>query len=149
MKEVNQILGEAAPAAPNEGQSKSKSTMPKVRQLLSIEYKNLNPENEMKKIFGSKVVQQAHHHLSHHRHRGRSRAALRVGSHSIIIPKANWPNPGKAGGLSMKFIDSDSAGNQYFSFEHSEKYQEVQKTFFQAVDSMNPDFIVVCNYKTF
>lgn len=43
----------------------------------------------------------------------------------------------------MRFIDSDSEGNQYFAFEHSLQYQGVQKDFYLAVESMNPDFIVV------
>jgi hypothetical protein len=46
-------------------------------------------------------------------------------------------------GLSMKFLESDSQGNQHFTFEHSDSYQAVQKKFYVAVESMNPDFIVV------
>lgn len=43
----------------------------------------------------------------------------------------------------MRFVESDDSGNQYFAFEHSPAYQAVQRQFFEAVDSMNPDFIVV------
>lgn len=43
----------------------------------------------------------------------------------------------------MRFVDSDAAGNQFFAFEHSKSYQEVQKLFFAAVESMHPDGIVV------
>ena len=46
-------------------------------------------------------------------------------------------------GLGMKFIESDKSGNQFFTFEHSPAYQEVQHRFLKAVDSLNPEFIVV------
>ena len=43
----------------------------------------------------------------------------------------------------MRFLESDKQGNQHFTFEHSPSYQTVQKRFYGAVESMNPDFIVV------
>ena len=63
-------------------------------------------------------------------------------SHWLVVPKPSWPQPGKTG-LSMKFLESDPYGNQIFTFEHSPSYQNVQKRFFHAVDSLNPEFIVV------
>ena len=43
----------------------------------------------------------------------------------------------------MKFLEADEQGNQLFTFEHSKEYQAVQQQFFQAVESMQPDYIVV------
>ena len=43
----------------------------------------------------------------------------------------------------MRFLESDKQGNQHFTYEHSTSYQTVQKRFYGAVESMNPDFIVV------
>ena len=43
----------------------------------------------------------------------------------------------------MRFLESDKQGNQHFTFEHSSPYQMVQKRFYGAVESMNPDLIVV------
>ena len=43
----------------------------------------------------------------------------------------------------MRFLESDKQGSQHFTFEHSSSYQMVQKRFYGAVESMNPDFIVV------
>ncbi len=43
----------------------------------------------------------------------------------------------------MRFVESDAHGNQFFAFEHSPRYQAVQKLFFQAVESMFPENIVV------
>ena len=111
----------------------------------------------MKKIFGSRVVMAEQnqraagtHNLpgrrgrgnrgvgggphQHHRSSGRS-------NHSLIAPKPTWPKPGKTG-LTMRFIDSDKNGNQYFTFDHNAAYQSVQRQFYDAVESMNPDFIV-------
>lgn len=43
----------------------------------------------------------------------------------------------------MKFLESDRDGNQYFAFEHSSQYRSVQQDFFDAVNGMDPDSIVV------
>ena len=111
----------------------------------------------MKKIFGSRVVMAEQHqrtagaHYGHGR-RGRGNRGLGGGqhqhhrssgraSHSLIAPKPTWPNPGKTG-LGMRFLDSDKHGNQYFTFEHNVAYQTVQRQFFQAVESINPDVII-------
>ena len=135
VREVNQLLGEASEI--NVEDQNDPNFKPQKRGLLSIEPKNLNPENEMKRLFGSKVVMADHqrHKRGNHRHRH-----MRT-SHWLVVPKPSWPQPGKTG-LSMKFIESDKYGNQFFTFEHSPSYQNVQKRFFHAVDSLNPEFII-------
>ena len=136
VREVNKLLGEASEAPDMEQESISHQP---IRSHLSIEPKHLNPENEMKRIFGSKVVlgEQSHRHRRGHRQRHH-----RSTSHWLVVPKPSWPQPGKTG-LLMKFLESDRNGNQYFTFEHSPSYQLVQKRFFHAVDSLNPEFIIV------
>jgi hypothetical protein len=63
VREVNALLGEIPDdgfVGSNKHRLTSDSTEdPKssLRSILSVEMKNLNPENEMKKIFGSRVVQ--------------------------------------------------------------------------------------------
>lgn len=54
VREVNKILGET----PNirVGFNKVKS-QPQIKNILSVEHRNLNPNNELKRIFGSKIVQ--------------------------------------------------------------------------------------------
>ena len=72
-----------------------------VRGILSIETRNLNPDNEMKKIFGSRVVEghRPHHHHHHPRPQGpggarggpaRVRAQTREvhGLHARCIPRS-------------------------------------------------------------
>ena len=140
MREVNKLLGEAE--APNENSEENTSSRPQlVRSLLSVEPKNLNPENEMKRIFGSKVVLGEHANRGGGHRRGHRQRAHRT-SHWLVVPKPSWPQPGKTG-LAMKFLESDRNSYQYFTFEHSSNYQLVQKRFFHAVESLNPEHIIV------
>ena len=112
VQEVNRILGKAAPVPTTSKQSEKIS-----RTLLSTEYKHLNPEMEMKRMFGSRVVELENHRpVAQHRQRGnrqrgqRHRAPIKSAFH-LIVPKPGWPSPGKTG-LSMKFVESDDNGNQ-------------------------------------
>ena len=45
-------------------------------------------------------------------------------------------------GLSMSLVKSEN-GVHYFTYEHSVNYQQVQLKFLEAVESLNPDNIVV------
>ena len=102
MREVNKLLGEAE--APNENSEENTSSRPQlVRSLLSVEPKNLNPENEMKRIFGSKVVLGEHANRGGGHRRGHRQRAHRT-SHWLVVPKPSWPQPGKTG-LAMTSYD--------------------------------------------
>ena len=103
VSEVNRILGKAA-ATPSSSTTAHKSgTKPSTasRNILTVEHKNLNPDNEMRKIFGSRVV--AAETRSQNRRGGpggaRNRAPIRS-SHVIVVPKPTWPSPGKTGEIS-------------------------------------------------
>jgi len=104
-----------------------------LREVLSIENKHLNPENEMKRIFGSRVVQ-----TENRQKKQRGRTVLR-GS-ILVTPKPSWPNASRAG-LSMRTMEKDGEG-QWFTWDHSPQYQAVQLEFLQAVESMRPDGIM-------
>jgi len=104
-----------------------------LREVLSIENKHLNPENEMKRIFGSRVVQ-----TENRQRKQRGRAILR-GS-LLVTPKPSWP-PASRTGLSMRTLDKDADG-QWFTWDHSPEYQGVQMEFLKAVESLNPDGIM-------
>ena len=103
VREVNALLGELPDdgfgpryRVPQESNDDAKNSM---RSILNIETKNLNPENEMKKIFGSRVIQTEHHGARHRRGAaggGRNRAASRA-SHFLVVPKPNWPNATRTG----------------------------------------------------
>lgn len=44
----------------------------------------------------------------------------------------------------MRLVESKE-GLQFFAFEHSKQYQAIQLQFLEAVESFNPDNIVVNN----
>ncbi|XP_022104331.1 transcription factor 25-like [Acanthaster planci] len=134
VREVNAMLG----TLPNGGAgqitvSASAVTM-ETKAVLAVEHKNLNADNEMRRIFGSNVVRQAEQ-----RRRGRRKTYQR--STWLVSPKAEWPNIGKTG-LSMKRLEI-KGGYQSFTLEHSKDYQQVQFQFLDAVESLNPQNLTI------
>lgn len=107
-----------------------------VRSLLHIEHKNLNPDNEMKKIFGSKVV------AGEQNKTRRRRGFQPTSSYVKLVPvKPEWP-PVKGTGLTMEIQETSSSGTTFFLFRHNSTYQQVQKQFWTAVDSLNPENVM-------
>jgi len=107
-----------------------------LKALLQIENKHLNPENEMRRIFGTRVVQ--NEAMARQRKSRGGRTHQR--SSMLVSPKPTWPSAARSG-LSMRPVASDSPG-QWFTLDHSTQYQAVQHQFLAAVDSLNPDQIV-------
>ncbi|KAI4902600.1 hypothetical protein NFI96_032918 [Prochilodus magdalenae] len=97
------------------------------RPVLYVEHRNLNPENELKRYFGARAV---------------------LGDQKYMKPITNqydlayrFPSLSPSG-ISMSLLESKD-GLQSFGFEHSRDYQQVQFKFFDAVESMDPNNIVV------
>ncbi|XP_009991190.1 PREDICTED: transcription factor 25, partial [Tauraco erythrolophus] len=103
------------------------------RPLLYVEHRNLNPENELKRYFGARAV------LGDQRPRQRQRQYVR--STWLTAPKNTWPRYSKTG-ITMQLVDT-RRGVQYFTFEHHREYQHVQFKFLDAVESMDPNNIVL------
>ncbi|CAL8100993.1 unnamed protein product [Orchesella dallaii] len=101
-------------------------------QVFKIDNKLLNPEFELKKIFGAKVI-------NYERGKQGQRRVYR--QTRLIDPRDNWRSVVGAG-ISMSFVESNKQGYMYFKFEHNKEYQEVQKQFIRAVNTLNPDNIV-------
>ncbi|XP_025115412.1 transcription factor 25-like isoform X1 [Pomacea canaliculata] len=139
IQEVNRILGNSGFSLEDSSKEANVELSLTLKALLSVEYKNLNADAEMRKIFGSHVVQ-----AEHGRGRHRNRTSQRSGR--LVQPKENWPVFGRTG-LSMTMMhqaDSKKAGagnSQCFTFEHSPQYQQVQFLFLDAVQSYNPQNI--------
>ncbi|XP_041644409.1 transcription factor 25 [Cheilinus undulatus] len=102
------------------------------RAVLHVEHRNLNPETELKRYFGARAVQ------GDQRPRQRNRQFHR--STWMTSPKDSWPRFSRTG-VSMALLESKD-GAQYFAFEHSRDYQQVQFKFLDAVESMDPNNIV-------
>uniref|UniRef100_UPI0037E74A28 ribosome quality control complex subunit TCF25 n=1 Tax=Semicossyphus pulcher TaxID=241346 RepID=UPI0037E74A28 len=105
---------------------------PDRRSVLHVEHRNLNPETELKRYFGARAVQ------GDQRPRQRNRQFHR--STWMTSPKDSWPRFSRPG-VSMTLLQSKD-GIQYFAFEHSRDYQQVQFKFLDAVESMDPNNIV-------
>lgn len=62
----------------------------------------------------------------------------------LVCPRDNWPPIGKSG-LSMSLDQTMNATEnvQYFVFDHSSFYKQTQMRFLQAVESLNPENIIV------
>ncbi|KAM6943360.1 ribosome quality control complex subunit TCF25 [Xenentodon cancila] len=102
------------------------------RSMLHVEHRNLNPETELKRYFGARAV------LGDQRPRQRNRQFHRTTW--MTSPKESWPRFSRPG-ISMALLESKD-GIQYFTFEHSRDYQQVQFKFLDAVESMDPNNIV-------
>lgn len=139
VREVNRLLGETQTiklAAPCE--NRSEKTI-KGKDILFIQTRHLNPNNELKRIFGSKIIQ------TEHKRKNRSsgcggRGSSHLRSTFMVSCKENWPPVSKCG-LSMNLIETKN-GFQYFSYEHSHNYRQVQMKFLEAVETLNPDNII-------
>lgn len=58
VREVNKILGDAVISRQsNIGMVKVDKLLNSKRNILNVQHKHLNPNNELKRIFGSKIIQ--------------------------------------------------------------------------------------------
>ncbi|XP_007937433.1 transcription factor 25 [Orycteropus afer afer] len=103
------------------------------KHVLHVEHRHLNPDTELKRYFGARAI------LGEQRPRQRQR--MHPKSMWLTNPKSTWPRYSKPG-LSMRLLETKK-GRSLFAFEHSEEYQQVQHKFLAAVESMEPNNIVV------
>ncbi|XP_008138235.2 transcription factor 25 isoform X1 [Eptesicus fuscus] len=103
------------------------------KHVLYVEHRHLNPDTELKRYFGARAV------LGEQRPRQRQRVYPKCTW--LTSPKSTWPRYAKPG-LSMRLLESKK-GLSFFAFEHSEEYQQTQHKFLAAVESMEPNNIVV------
>ncbi|GAB5582598.1 transcription factor 25 isoform X3 [Prionailurus iriomotensis] len=103
------------------------------KHVLYVEHRHLNPDTELKRYFGARAV------LGEQRPRQRQRVYPKCTW--LTTPKSTWPRYTKPG-LSMRLLES-KRGLSFFAFEHSEEYQQTQHKFLAAVESMEPNNIVV------
>lgn len=130
VKEVNRILGEAAPAPSSYHDLHSSSHH---KCSLGVEHKHLNPSNELKRIFGSKIIQAEIR-------KKRNQRIRTLKPTWLVTAKENWQQIGKQG-LSMKLLETKD-GISYFTLDHSTIYMTVEMKFLDAVESLRPDNIV-------
>ncbi|KAF5451851.1 hypothetical protein F2P56_026914 [Juglans regia] len=110
-----------------------------VPSILRVDPKYLNAENELRRIFGSKVVKS----FEKNSQAGSSRQIRggRFGSHShrktvLVTPSDYWPRWDSS--LSMEFLETKD-GYHYFRYVHLPSYDQAQKSFeaAQAIHDLN------------
>lgn len=131
IEEVNAISSTGPQQAITEKTSNNKVK----KSILTVEHKHLNPQNEMKRIFGSRVVQAS----ESNRRRGRTGKS---GRSTWIVPELiNWTRHSRPG-LTMVVAET-TPDYQVFKYVHSQAYQQCQFRFLDAVESLNPENIMM------
>lgn len=97
--------------------------------VLHVDPKFLSAENELRRIFGSKVVNSFE--KSHQAGSSRQARGGRRGSHShrrtiLVSPSEHWPR--WDGSLSMELLETKE-GVHYFRYVHTSNYAQAQRTF--------------------
>ncbi|XP_065675023.1 ribosome quality control complex subunit TCF25-like [Hydra vulgaris] len=102
------------------------------KSVFCIDYRNLNPENELKRKFGANVV---------NRDKRTNQHAHKVHKTTLITPRENWQRFSNVG-IKMKLVQQENKNNLVFAFEHLENYQAIQFKFLDAVQSLDHNNIV-------
>nr|CAG4635660.1 EOG090X0BCY [Artemia franciscana] len=124
-----------------EGDNMSKDVIFSRSNLLLADSKHLKPENELRRIFGSQVIQADRSITRMNNPYIAPSCDLSYGKQLWLSqPNPNWAHMPKLG-LSMDLLDT-SDGFLHFSFRHSKEYQKVQLLFLTALESHNPENIV-------
>ena len=134
-------------------------------KLLAVETKHLNPMNEMKKLFGSSVLDgeggDANGPTGRRRRRGLQQldlggalagrnspasrgqglAGLALRRNVFMLGKEEWPKA-TSGGLGMELIEKADDGTVEYRFVHNKQYQDVQRQFDRCVESMDPQRMI-------
>ncbi|KAK2649896.1 hypothetical protein Ddye_017385 [Dipteronia dyeriana] len=107
--------------------------------VLHIDPKYLNVENELRRIFGSKVVksfERSHQSGSSRQVRGGRRGSHHVRKTILVSPSDLWSR--WDGSFSMEFLETKD-GYSYFRYVHSPSYSQAQTAFetAQAIHDLN------------
>ena len=119
----------------------------KVAAVLAVDRRHLNPRHELKRLFGSDVVQaeerrskQAAGGSRGHR---RGTAVARGGKGLFVEAKAHWP-PVTDQGLGCEFVESAPDGaSEVFRFTEDEVFAQANASFLHCVESGDPETIVL------
>ncbi|KAI8336741.1 transcriptional repressor TCF25-domain-containing protein [Chlamydoabsidia padenii] len=102
------------------------------RQLLTVNYKYLDSEAEMKRMFGSRVV-----------NREARPSGRLLKKTKLATPKLDWPSFQKQG-LTMEHLDS---GVSHYAFKHQETYQDTQLNYLNVIAQHDPNGLVMLTHQ--
>lgn len=146
VREVDKLFGTNS-SEQNASNLASKETG-STKSILMVQHKNLNSANEVKRMFGNRVVQ-----AEQNKRRNPRGAPRLLRSTWLVNPKENWPPVGKTG-IYMNVVPNPEPSSTpthkpitdknaiYFSFEHSSDYRQLQQKFLTAVETMDSDNII-------
>ncbi|OMO64143.1 Transcription factor 25 [Corchorus capsularis] len=109
------------------------------QSILQVDPKYLNVENELRRIFGSKVVksfEKGNQSSTSRQVRGGRRGSHHIRKTFLISPSDHWAR--WDGSLSMEFLETKD-GYNYFRYTHSSSYDQAQRAFeaAQAIHDLN------------
>ncbi|KAK9449478.1 transcriptional repressor TCF25-domain-containing protein [Limtongia smithiae] len=107
-------------------------------RLLSVDTRNLDPEREMRRLFGRRVMQEE------------GRAARRAGHHArmaasskryvLVQPGEDWPRSHGFLGMTMEVLATEGEITS-FKFTHSRSYMDIQQQFYLALQFDDAELI--------
>ncbi|KAH8247986.1 hypothetical protein KR032_006663 [Drosophila birchii] len=148
-EKVDPLLGKVYDAVPKQSAKQAAAAGGSAtKKLLGVELRHLNPQNEMRRTFGKRVVKVE-------TKRGRQKPTLK--STYMVTAKESWPPltkntitmkllpaPDSPSVSSNSILDNGSGGGdvQWFAFEHSQYYQGVQHMFLSALERIDSEFLI-------
>ncbi|RCH81654.1 Transcription factor 25, partial [Rhizopus stolonifer] len=126
MKELDKVLKDLKLNAAN---TPSQTPHRVHHNLLAVNYRYLDAEAEMKRLFGSHVVNNE-----------RTVQGRVLKKSKFTTPKSDWP-PYKRNGLSMELVETKD-NVSFYAFRHGEQYQDVQLEFLSAVSTHSPEALM-------
>ncbi|KAI8919182.1 transcriptional repressor TCF25-domain-containing protein [Powellomyces hirtus] len=124
LKELNEKFGELPAASPEIKVAQA------AKSLLAVDPRALDADAEMRKMFGSRVVNDEI----------RRKKYIRSGKRTALaVPREHWPKAEKLG-LTMDLLDTRN-GILDFAFVHSRSYQDIQQGFLECVATHDPNTI--------
>ncbi|ORZ05263.1 transcriptional repressor TCF25-domain-containing protein [Absidia repens] len=108
------------------------------RQLLCVNYRYLDSDAEMKRMFGSRVV-----------NREARPSGRLLKKTKLATPKVDWPSFQKQG-LTMESLsatDNKGAPTTSFAFKHQEIYQDIQLDYLNVITQHDPNGLVMLTHQ--
>ncbi|XXG44939.1 hypothetical protein AAC387_Pa02g0161 [Persea americana] len=116
--------------------------------ILAVDPKFLRAENELRRIFGSKVVSSFEN--NHNSGSSRQMHGVRRGGHNprktiLVLPSSFWPR--WDGSLSMEILEAKD-GQHFFRYVHSSSYSQAQRSFeaAKAIHDLNSIASILQHY---
>ncbi|OZJ05674.1 hypothetical protein BZG36_01441 [Bifiguratus adelaidae] len=131
-KAVKSSTGSASNSVAAKGKVEEERAL-KEQQLLAVDIRYLDAEAEMKRMFGSRVVNSEQ----------RAKRQTRLKRHLLATPRVDWPTKAPSG-IGMEPVEMEGFSDlSFFEFIHSKDYQGVQRAFKNCVATMDPNTLVI------